>query len=179
MAKKKSASGRQPGVNKRRLVLEALAEHPDASPKELSDKFATNGIEIVPSYISNIKTSLKHESGPNGEGSPGEARLNVSQAIRDYFSENPRAKPKAAADALKQQHGMDFNTTTISSVKHQMKKAGLLGKRRSQSGVAARTGTDASGVGFDDLMAAKEMAQRLGGVEKARAAIDALSKLMN
>ncbi|MBW3599261.1 MAG: hypothetical protein KY475_18570 [Planctomycetes bacterium] len=173
MARKKRRK-RQPGVNKTQLVADALSADPDASPKALSERFAAEGIEISPTHVSNIKSSLKRGDAPRTRRKRS-GGVTKTQAIKEYFSANPKAMPKQAAEDLTRQHGMEFSSNSVSTIKHQMKKKGELRRRRGRPAAAANA---ASGAGFSEMMAAKDLVQRLGGVEQAKQALDAYSKLV-
>jgi hypothetical protein len=102
-------------------------------------------------------------------------RVNKTQAIRDYFADHPKAMPKDAAQALTEMHGVEFTPGMVSNIKSQMGKkrrpAGRPGRPRKP---AAKTNAD---VKVDELLAAKRLAEQLGGVDKARHALDVLGKL--
>jgi len=101
---------------------------------------------------------------------------NKTQAIKDYYAENPDAKPAAAAEALNAQ-GIEVTSGFVSTIKS---KHGLGKKRRGRRKGAAKkasTGAPSERVAIADLVKAKKLADQLGGVEKAKAMLDALSKL--
>jgi hypothetical protein len=179
MAKKKRASKRKSGgvkVNKTRLVKESLATDPDASPSELSQQFAQQGYDIPALYISNIKSRLKKEGGAAGSADGG--KFTKTGAIKDYFRSNPKAMPRVAAAELTEKHGVEFTTNTVSTIKHKMKKNGELRRpRKAAPAGKAAVGGKAS-PGFNEMLAAKDLVQRLGGVEQARKALDAYTKLV-
>jgi len=104
----------------------------------------------------------------------GTSGLNKSQAIRDYMAAHPRAKPKAVAAALVEQ-GVQVTPMFVSAVKTSAKKRG----RRKARGAARRPGRPSGGgattsLSIDHLVAAKKFVDSVGGVVRARAAIEAL-----
>jgi len=108
-------------------------------------------------------------------------RVNKSQAIRDYYAAHRRAKPRQVVEGLKAQ-GIDVNAQMVSTVRYMMRKG--RGKKRQARGVTrtvARTsrswrrGQDV--VLIESLLDAKKMADQLGGIERARAALKMLEKL--
>ena len=91
-----------------------------------------------------------------------------SQAIRDQLSATPDAATKDVIAALKSQ-GIKVSGQMVSTLKAKMKGTG---KRRGRKKASANGKLD-----IEILIRAKKLAEQLGGVEKARAAIDALAKL--
>ena len=53
MAKKKR-------VNKSKLVLEYLEEHPNALPMAITLAMKEQGVAVKPSYVSNIRSKVRH-----------------------------------------------------------------------------------------------------------------------
>jgi hypothetical protein len=109
--------------------------------------------------------------------------INKTQAVADYLAEHSDAMPRQIAEDLTKQHGVEFTPTGVSTTKSQLKKAGRIpgGKRRGRpKGSAAKNGRRASSsakVDISDLVAAKKMAERLGGVAKAREVMGLLAQL--
>ena len=92
-----------------------------------------------------------------------------SAAVREYLAENPGTRTIDVVTALKQQ-GIRVSAQAVSNLKG--KKAGKgTGKKRQ----AAKTHRSPS---IEDLIAAKKLADLLGGVGKAKAAIAVLAKLL-
>jgi hypothetical protein len=97
---------------------------------------------------------------------------NKSEAIRNYKNENPDAGPKAIAAALADD-GIEvtpaFVSTVLSNDKRKSGRIGVRGRGR-RSG-----GGDAS---LDNLIQAKKLAEQMGGIDQARAALDALERIL-
>jgi hypothetical protein len=95
--------------------------------------------------------------------------------IRDYIAEHPDAGPTAVADAISLT-GTSVTPAFVSTVKSTDK---LKSKRRKGGG--RRGGRAASGdsVSMDSLLKAKKLAEQMGGVEVAKAALDAYAKLVD
>lgn len=113
-----------------------------------------------------------------------------SQVIRDYCEANPKAKPKEVAEALATQ-GFVVTPQFVSTIRSNAKRkktarrpgrpAGSASTKRAGRGSASRPAA-AKGkedVSIDSLLKAKKIVQEMGGVEDARKALDALSKLMD
>ena len=103
------------------------------------------------------------------------SKVNKSQAIRDFVTENPGVGPTETAAKLTETLGVKVTPSTVSSVKFQMTKKGDAkpGKKSRGGRRAAVNGQ----VGFDEMMAAKELVSKLGGVDQAQRALAALAKL--
>ena len=99
---------------------------------------------------------------------------NKSAAIREYLHDHPNAKPKEITEVLNAK-GIKVNTGFVSTIKtkHNAKKSGGAKVKR---GAAARNGH--ADVSIDDLLLAKQFATKIGGVERAKKAFDALAKLL-
>lgn len=93
-------------------------------------------------------------------------RVNKSQAIRDYIQANPKAGPTQVSQALTEK-GTKVSVALVSNVKHNMNKKAI-GTRRGGAG---------GHVSVDALRVAKKLADQLGGIEKARHALDVLAEL--
>jgi hypothetical protein len=94
-----------------------------------------------------------------------------SAAIRDYIASNPNAKPKEILSVLKAR-GIDVSVGLISMVKYAKPK---VGKKRGRPKGTAKT--SASGLSADQLLAAKALADSMGGIQKTREALDLIEKL--
>jgi len=96
-----------------------------------------------------------------------------SQAIRDYKADHADAGPKAIAEALGKE-GVKVSAQFVSTVLSNARKKSGKGKR------GRRKGRKAAGAGnmLNQLVLAKKLAARMGGVDKARQALDTLAKLL-
>ncbi len=98
---------------------------------------------------------------------------NKSSAIRDYKAANPTASPKEIAEALGKSGivvSAQFVSTVLSNAK---KKGGKIGKRGPKPGRKA----GAVGGSLEQLLKAKKMAEDLGGIDNALAALNVLAQL--
>lgn len=103
-----------------------------------------------------------------------------TQAIIDYCKKNPQAKPKAIAEALKKEQGLDVNPQYISSIRT---KFGLSRRRRrgrpraAAAAAPARAVTRKTAVAYENLVEAKRFVQSVGDLQRARQALDAYASL--
>jgi hypothetical protein len=150
MAKKKTTTKKatpKKGVNKTEEIKKVLARTPDKPPKQISEQLTAKGIDVSPGYVSTIKTNLKAEA----EGS--------------QTTPTKQAAPKRKSVKAKR-------TTTKKKVAP--KKARR--KKQTAQKPAAQT-PPPSKITYEQLQQAKELAQQLGGLDKAREALAALSNL--
>ncbi len=95
-----------------------------------------------------------------------------SEAIRSYKNGNPDAGPKAIAAALADD-GIKVTPAFVSTVlSNDKRKSGRIGGRGRGRRAA---GGDSS---LDSLIQAKKLAEQMGGIERARAALDALERIL-
>ena len=97
-------------------------------------------------------------------------KKNKSQLIRDFAEQHPDAKPAAIVEGLKP-HKVGYGL--VSNVLHRARH-GQGKKGRGKRGPASRNG---AGLNLEALLAAKQLAERVGGLAVAKAALDALAKL--
>ena len=103
-----------------------------------------------------------------------------TQAIMDALAGDPKAGPLEIAEKLVAT-GLDVKPKDVSNVKFQLKKA----KKRARK--AAKTQAQASVVAPNEgdlismgaLEAAKKLVKELGGVDKAKRAIESLGRLVD
>jgi hypothetical protein len=96
--------------------------------------------------------------------------VNLSEEIRKYVAANPKAKPKAVSEGLAAA-GVKVTPVYVSTI---------LSNARRKSGKGKRRGRKAGNQGdlFANLVQAKKLVDKLGGIDAARAAIDTLAKIM-
>lgn len=99
---------------------------------------------------------------------------NKSAAIRDYKAANPEAGPKEIADALGKS-GIPVTAQFVSTVLSNAKrKGGKVSKRGRRPGRprALPLGD------LEQLVQVKKFVDQLGGLEKAKAAVDVLARIL-
>jgi hypothetical protein len=101
-------------------------------------------------------------------------KINKSQAIRDYLATNPSATPSAIKEALAEK-GIKVGASLISQVKY---KPGVTKGKRKRRAMAGRpAGRRGEAVDIEMLVAAKAIADKLGGVARAKEALTLLERL--
>ncbi len=102
------------------------------------------------------------------------ADVNKSQLIRDYIAANPKDGPKAITAALKKKR-IKVSESLVGAIKY--KKKGKKKRRRKKAAAVAKP-VASDKVSLSTLVRAKKMADELGGIEKAKAALAALAKIV-
>jgi hypothetical protein len=95
-----------------------------------------------------------------------------SALIRLFLSDNPKAGPKEIKEALAAK-GVEVTDSLISQVKYSKKRRGAKGRRKK-----ALAGHGVGNGLMEDLVAAKNLADQMGGVEKARSALELLARVL-
>ncbi len=108
-------------------------------------------------------------------GAAVEKKVNKSKAIRDFMAENPTAGPTEGSDALTKE-GTPVTAAFVSTVKSTSK-----GKKQSRRGVGRPRGSKKAAAGDQftvaELLQAKKLSEQMGGIEKAKAIVNALAKI--
>ena len=107
-------------------------------------------------------------------------QLTKTHAVRAALETYPDTPPKEIADMLQAQ-GWDVKGQYVSTVKAKMKEAGTSKRATTRPArkTAAHAPKSADAISLDSLKKAKELAAQLGGIDKAKAAIAALSELLD
>ncbi|MHB1035648.1 MAG: hypothetical protein ACYC35_12300 [Pirellulales bacterium] len=100
-------------------------------------------------------------------------KVNKSQLIRDYLETDPGAMPRVIVAALKAQ-GIDVDPRVVSAVKFKMsaKKS-----KRGRKPKLAKPAKKRAPISADDLVQMKQLADKLGGLDAAKRALDVLHAL--
>ena len=101
---------------------------------------------------------------------------NKSEAIRNYKSSHASAGPKDIAAALNGE-GVKVTAQFVSTVLSNAKRKGRKGRRKGgrPKGSTAKVGRSDA---LTKLVLAKKLSDQLGGVAKAREALDALARIL-
>ena len=101
---------------------------------------------------------------------PKKRGVNKSEKIREFIKVNPTATPKVIILGLKQK-GLTVTNSLVNAIKY---GSSSKAKKKTRRG---RAPASTSAISFDDLIGAKQIADRLGGVEKAKKALGMLERL--
>ena len=118
---------------------------------------------------------------------PAKPTISKTAAIAAALQAHPDKMPKELAEIMKAE-GWDINAQRISVVKSKLKDRSKQKARRKPKTKAAPAEAPAAvapaakaedGISFDSLKKAKQMAEQLGGIQQAKAAIAALAELVD
>ena len=173
MAKKKPASSKPahskaPSTSKSDSIRKVLAAKPTATVKEIKAELNTQGVAASIALINKLKYDRKRGTKAK---KPRQARGGVSKAdaIRAKFDQlGYDARPRDVIAAL-----------TSEGVKVTSAQVSMLRAKLSANGKPTKAPVAASSVPFEHLVAAKQLADRLGGINKARVALESFAKLVS
>ena len=98
---------------------------------------------------------------------------NLSAEIRKYVASNPGVKPKAVSEGLAA-HGVKVTPTYVSTIlSNERRKSGKRKRRGGRGRGAARQGDVLA-----NLVLAKRLSDKMGGIDQARAALETLAKIL-
>jgi uncharacterized protein YneF (UPF0154 family) len=164
LAKKKTTPRAE---SKSDAIREVLASQPKAPTKEIKAKLASKGVKASDALINKIKYGRKPAARATKSRNGRAASNGVSKAdaIRNMFNEMGRdARPRDIIAALKSK-GIVVTSAQVSTLRNKL-TTGSTGK------VVGGT------VAYEHLLAAKQLSERLGGVDKARQALESFARLV-
>jgi hypothetical protein len=177
-------------MSKSNLVREYLESHPTASVRQITE-------DLKEHHISDALAGMIKYSQPREMPSPPRIARRRPAPHRRTETANPSTPERSKADDIREvaramgkrvlprevsaslaARGIEVSRGQISQV---LKSMGLRRRRRKRSAPTTSTPAIArgkGGVSIDDLVAAKKLADQLGGIEKARAVLAGLARLM-
>jgi len=158
-------------------VRNYLAEHPQASPKEIVDGLAAKNVKVSYSVAKNVKYTKPVGSRPASTTMKSGSK---SESVRKFVAEHPGASLKQVVEGLAAT-GMKVSMALVSNVKNP-------GKKRTRKVAVAKpavqpvptapmTKVKHAEPTLADMMEAKRLVDSLGGFDKAKAALEGLEKL--
>lgn len=103
--------------------------------------------------------------------------VNKAQAVRDEFEkQGVDSAPKDVIAALKKR-GIDVAPAQVSNIRTSLRGPAKKKKSAKRQVVGRKAATKSDSVSIDALIAAKKLADQMGGVDKAKQALDVLAKL--
>ena len=103
--------------------------------------------------------------------------VNKTQEIKKALAATPDKSPKEISEALTAK-GIEISPAYVSTIKTNLKAKMGAPKKKATKKRAPKV-APATDISFEQLKKAKEMAQQLGGAEKAKEALAALAQLMD
>lgn len=162
MAKKKSTAT---APRKSDVIREILRSQPKATVKEVRVALQERGVKASDALINKIKYGRKRAAGKKSQAGRNGSHGTKADAIRAMFGQmgvKARARDVVAALAAR---GVVVTPAQVSTLRNKVPRRPA----------AAAT---ASAVSYDHLLAAKSLAQQLGGINAAQRALEGLAKLI-
>jgi arginine repressor len=178
------------GNTKSELVRGYIAQHPQASVREIVDSLRQQGTSVSIALASKIKYDrMRKGTGRGRAPATAAAAINGSAggtkaaAIRQMAGSMERpVRPRDLVAAMAAQ-GVQVSSAQVSQV---LRAMGMRRRRRGGARVAREaapmgrrpvSNSASRSISLDSLIAAKKLADQLGGVDAAKLAVDALSRL--
>jgi hypothetical protein len=162
-------------------IHDYLSKNPGANAQTIVEDLKQKGVEVslglakAVKYGKKGKTVLGKRAG-KGRTMKGKA-ITGSESIRRYIAKHPSSKPKEIELGLKQE-GVNVSRALISNVKYGGgKKAGKKKRRMKAAVVHAAARKTSAALSVEQLLAVKQFADSIGGVEQVRTALDTLEQL--
>ena len=170
--------------NKSQAIREQLARNPTASASEIVTALGQQGLKVSQAMVYNIRSASqktkkkkpgrrKRRVASRASANGSRRRGGKSAAIRAAFQTlgaNARSKEVIGHLAAR---GVTVSAAHVANVKSRMPSTST--RRAPAAQPAARA---AAGISVEQLMAAKELANRFGGTEELRRALETLDKLL-
>lgn len=194
MAKK----GAKRDGSKSQAVRDYFKANPDASAKAVKEALAKDGVSVSEGLVNKVKYSKPSRKKSGGRkattrktvapkrkatrrGRPAAGGINMSDAIRSYMADNPSASRPEIRNALQAQ-GIPVQNSLVNAVYMKVKRgAGKSAKRGPGRPKAAgrKTAPAASGGNMTaaELINAKQLVDKLGGIDKVKDALALLEQL--
>jgi hypothetical protein len=165
LAKKKPAASN----SKSDSIREVMAAKPKATVKEIKAELDARGVAVSVALINKLKYDRNRGGAKGKKSRRTRSGGSKADAIRAKFDQlGYDARPRDIIAALKSE-GVKVTSAQVS----------MLRAKLSTNGKASKTPVSASSVPFEHLVAAKQLADRLGGINKARAALESFAKLVS
>jgi hypothetical protein len=149
------------------VIREILKSQPKAKVKEIQSALQARGVKASDALVNKIKYGRKRAAGKKSRAARRDIRHgSKAEAIRGIFGElgiKTRARDIVATLAGR---GITVTSAQVSTLRKKLPRRGPVASVATAS------------VSYDHLLAAKSLAQRLGGIGVARRALDSLAKLI-
>jgi uncharacterized protein YneF (UPF0154 family) len=148
-------------------IRAVIAAHPKATRTEIKAKLQARGVKASDALVNKVKYDRKRTGAKaTSKGRKNSKGVSKADAIRNMFGAmGLDARPRDIIAALKAR-GVVVTSAQVSTLRSKLSKDG--------SGVGPTVGE----VSLAHLMAAKQLAARLGGIASARQALDSLAELV-
>jgi hypothetical protein len=179
-------------VNKSQAIRDYLKKNKKAMPLDVVAALKEQGIEVTAGMVSNVK--LRMSKGKPGrrktrtvevkaakKGRPKKAKLErggKAQAIRDTFEVVGKDARPVDVIATLAARGITVSSAQVTTIRQELggKRRGRRKSKIARQVVQPSTNGVAM-LSIDHLVAAQKLAKQVGGIDVAKKALEALSKL--
>ena len=154
-------------LNKSEAVRDYFKSNPKATTQDVVDALAKQGITVAAGLVRNIKSKhiKKLAAKKAAKVAANKPEVNKSQAIRDYYKSNPKAKTSEVIEALGKE-GIHVSANLVTTVKAKRKRRRAV--KKAVEHVASQ-----GVVGIPEIKAAFAFLKATGSVEIAKQALAA------
>ena len=155
-------------LNKSEAVRDYFKSNPKATTQDVVDALAKQGITVAAGLVRNIKSKhiKKLAAKKAAKVAANKPEVNKSEAIRDYYKSNPKAKTSEVIEALGKE-GIHVSANLVTTVKAKRKR-----RRRAVKKAVEHVASQGV-VGIPEIKAAFAFLKATGSVEIAKQALAA------
>ncbi len=150
-----------------------LAKKPNVSPTKAAEALQKRGYkDATPGYVSSLKTQIKADKAnkaSKARDKAGKPQVTKTETIREYFRQNPDAKPPIVAEEF------GIHPTHCYKLRREVRDAAGIAPRAGRPGPRAKKAPDK--VSLSAIKSAKSLIDAFGGVDEAIKAVDAISDM--
>jgi len=163
---------KKPEVNKSQSIRDYFNANPKAKSSEVVDALAEQGITVTANLVNMVKSKhnkrhkAKKAATSQTVAETKKPEVNKTQAVRDYFKANPKAKSQEVVEALAKQ-GITISANYVGNIKASHNKRGQVVKK-----VVAK-----GNIGLSEIKAALTFLKLMGGVKEATEALAAAQEI--
>ena len=164
---------KKPVGNKSQAIRDYYNANPKAKSPEVVDALAKQGIEVSVNFVNTVK--YKHNKRHKAKKAAATSQtvavtkkpeVSKTQAVRDYFKANPKAKSQEVVEAMAKQ-GITISANYVGNIKASHNKRGQVVKK-----VVAK-----GNIGLTEIKAALTFLKLMGGIKEATEALAAAKEI--
>ena len=163
---------KKPEVNKSQAIRDYYTANPKAKSSDVVNALAKDGITVTANLVNMVKSKhnkrhkAKKAATSQTVAETKKPEVNKTQAVRDYFKANPKAKSQEVVEALAKQ-GITISANYVGNIKASHNKRGQVVKK-----VVAK-----GNIGLSEIKAAFAFINLMGGIEEATEALAAAQEI--
>jgi len=160
-----------PAATKSAVILEIFSANPAATLKEVKAELTARGVKASEALINKVKYGQARSGGKKrktARGAKANGRGAKAAAIRKVLGEVGHTTRSRDVIAMLAEQGVKVSAAQVSALRSKLKPSAARG----------RATVTAHAVSFSHLLAAKQLAEKLGGVNAARSALESLAQLL-